>query len=142
MPNTCGWEAFICACQILTEQRGSITVSACCVEVTRVFFVLWFIKLAEAKRAVQDGYLAKLLKKRIDDGKNSRAADPPVCDLPRFVVIILAVLKERLDKLNLPLAGPTPPHCPHSSGTRAYRSSRRAGRLRHREFTPGPSAVR
>ena len=40
---------------------------------------------------------------------DSRAADPPVCDLPRFVEIILAVLKERLDKLNLLPTSPLPP---------------------------------
>jgi hypothetical protein len=39
------------------------------VEVIRVFFDLWFIKLGEYKGAILEGYLAKVLDKVIHDVK-------------------------------------------------------------------------
>ena len=70
--NTCGFMAFINASQILTGQSlpsDSLAQAdcACCVEVIRVFFVLWFIKLGECTGAIRNGYLATVLKKVIDD---------------------------------------------------------------------------
>jgi hypothetical protein len=64
--TSCGFLAFINASQILTGPSGQSLAQAhctCCVEVIRVFFVLWFIKLAESHGAIQKGYLAEVLNR-------------------------------------------------------------------------------
>ncbi len=61
--NTCCFLAIINTSQILTGQSLAQAHCTCCVEAIRVFFVLWFIKLAESQGTILQGYLAGVLNK-------------------------------------------------------------------------------
>ena len=87
MKNICGFLAFITTVESLTGESLAQEHCARCVGVIRVFFVFWFIKVAESEGAIRKGYLAQ----SIDDEKLGRVldsepvSDPLVCARPRLL---------------------------------------------------------